>query len=85
MSLTSFNCGLTTRWKGVISVAKAKKAAKPKAKKAAKPKAKKAVKAKPKKVAKPKVKCAAKTKAGKPCPNYQVGRSKFCTLHQKKK
>ena len=56
-------------------MAKAKKKAKPKAKKAAKPA--KAVKAR--------VKCAAKTKAGKPCPNYAVGRSKFCKLHQKKR
>jgi len=65
----------TTAWKGVISVAKAKKRAK--AKKAAKPKAKKVVKAK--------VKCAAKSKAGNPCRNYADGRSKYCKLHQRKK
>jgi len=34
---------------------------------------------------KPKVKCAAKSKAGNPCRNYAVGRSKYCKLHQKKK
>lgn len=48
-------------------------------------------KATPKKAAKKavkvvkKAKCAAKTKAGKACPRYAVGKSKFCALHRKKK
>lgn len=41
-------------------------------------------KKKPAKKAAPPAKCAAKTKAGKPCPRYAVGRSKYCTLHKKK-
>lgn len=44
--------------------------------KAKKKTAKKAVK---------KVKCAARTKAGKACPRYAVGRSKYCFLHKRKK
>lgn len=41
-------------------------------------------KKKPVKKAAPPAKCAGKTKAGKSCPRYAVGRSKYCAIHKKK-
>ena len=66
--------------------ATAKKKAAPKKKAAKKVTKKKVTKKKvtKKKVAK-KIRCAAKTKAGKRCKRFTDGRSKFCSLHKKKR
>jgi len=40
---------------------------------------------KAKRATKKKVRCAAKTKAGKQCKRFTDGKSKYCSLHKKRR